>query len=331
MSESAIWYDGRSEEGEDDESDSDSTDSSDEFFFSTMPRIGYTTLPFVASPRLGTGMGVLSMSGDAHGVMSKMFDAREDERRITAKGLRASRGDAERAIAAKGAQWAALRETQYRVTAERAADVLRGFGQEWIVFQFGTAVSLMDGSSPLRSFEEIAEAYHDYPFRRVLDDPHAGVMECCLRTMALSDPTVREKASRGVKQLLHDGYPTPGSNGDRYVFVPRRDVGVVWVIDEHETLASHKTRPSSDEVRALLGYTLTDATSKKIPTIDDPTFDERLKRGPLTIAILDEASAPDRVAAYRVASDQGMENRRLDYMFPVPIALISVDGKTTLF
>ena len=112
--------------------------------------------------------------------------------------------------------------------------------------------------------------------------------------------------------------------------MPRRDTGFVWVVDDGRALGEFRTRDSTAEERSLIANA---ESAEAIPTIDDPSMDAYLVQSPLTIAMLDLSKTPtvSRSDVYRGASEHGIENRRLDYMFPLPVALISPDGSIEIF
>lgn len=289
--------------------------------------LGCTILPFINSPNFGSGLGVLSMAQTPTGILSRVFGSQSFEN-VTESGLLNHRGEAEDDISSGEAEWRKLMRGESRDRTQRIAGIVRGLKREWMIFMHGTAVPLDPNVSTIASFKQFAGAFCGYPFHRVLEDPHKELMKCCLRTKAIFSDELRDKAFKAVRQLLNAGYPMPGCS-DRYIFMPQDDVGVVWVVDDNIALGNctYKRRDSTTEERSLVSGAFSESADR-IPTIDDPTIDSRLARSPLTIVFLDLSKTPSvrRSDIYYGASEHGIEKRRLDYMFPLPIAWISSEG-----
>lgn len=246
-------------------------------------------LPFIASRRLGTGVGVISTSPDVHSVISGMFGRNVGGKRVSSQKMLAHLKNCEKALAAQEELNAKTRETIHRPTVLRIAEVLSGFGEEWIILQHGTAITNIGVAPAINTPEKFADAFEcDYPFHRFNDDPHEGLMRCFLRIQSIRDQNLRETASQAISQLLLDGYPLPGRNADRYAFLPRPDIGVVWMADQNMLLGhnEYKLRKSTAEERQCLADVGRTDFVTKIPTYDDPSIDQRISTSPLTVMVL---------------------------------------------
>jgi hypothetical protein len=285
-------------------------------------------LPFIKSPHFGAGLGVFSLSPDPVRVISHVIGQGCDGDQLSVWKLYAAQETAERTIAEGEAKRQELRRGTYSAIACRIAEIVRGLWREWVLFSNGTIVLLRPDVTPIESPKQFTAAFGRYPFHRLRDDPHRDLMYCFLRTKAIADDDLRTKAFRAAHQLLNAGYPMPGCS-DRYIFMPRHDTGIVWVVDDKPALGAYRMRASAADERDLLAN-----RTCTIPTIDDPAIDARLIQSPLTMAWLDLSKIPPTVTRseiYHAASDHGIENRRLDFMFPLPIALIYADGKVEIF
>jgi len=292
------------------------------------------SLPFIRSACFGLGVGVISTSPDVSAVLGGVFGlGKGDEAVISSAEL-----EQHRSAAAKKADAAQPVKSVDGIPGVAAfAEMVRLERCEWVVYQQGTAVRLAGGVEPIRSLDEFAASFGSYyPFHRVKQGLHENLMTCWL----LHERLAKEKALRATRSLLAAGYPVPGVSADHYTFV-KGAMSVTWVVDEKKApLGDYLgSRWASREEMALLGITSGPAVGEYeageqvgIRTIvEEPRVDKQLLKGPLTIAVLDlPPQRPTEEQIYRSSAAHGIENRRLDYMFPVPVAVISPEGKIAL-
>lgn len=307
------------------------------YAISMEPVIGLTMLPHVLSSKFGLGIGVLSTGQSASDAMASAFGHKRNRNTVSVPGLVAKLPLAEKMLQEE-------REQKGKTSAigcefaTKFADLLRGTNCEWVVFDSGTAVPLNDASvKPIHTIAEFAHAFRAYPFHRFRSDPSDMLAKCFLHGSRIEPVEARIKASRATRILLDAGYPMPGCNADRYVFLPHQDMALVWMVDDPLVLSEYARRQATPEESALMAREHDPDYAKSIPTIVDEQFEEHMLRSPLTLVLLNHVIhanliPPDnRMALYHAGSDCGAEGRRLDFMLPTPVALVSTTGQVTMF
>jgi len=284
---------------------------------------GGLSLPFIASSRFGLGMGAISTSGDPFTVLSGAFG--QHSKKISKQKLEASYTAILATPSAYSSPFDNKKKPTFPCVAEFAS-LVKDLHHEWVLYENGTAVPLNPEFEPIHSIEEFAACFCDYPFHRVKFELY---QELASRYIALENlpPEVKEKASKATRQLLEDGYPVPGVNSDRYMFL-RGNMGLTWLVDDMEELANYECRRTTDDELAQGGLD----KGHVIWTVADPQIEEHLTSQPLTITSLTEPTPrPPPGDYYRCVMSAGVEDRRLDYMLPKVIGALSTEGNLTMF
>lgn len=309
-------------------------------------------LPFIQSPTLGVGIGMISTSpfteksifGGQRGTSIHIGKFTNQNRENIHQNEIITRhkdnpGEMERTFAA----------IVKNLTLEIRNKTIHG----WIGFSNGTFVPILHSLSMIKNEASFVRTLYDYPMHRIrkIKDSYRNLLACYIR--ANKSPMKCDIFRAMVLLLGVFGYPYPGT-GFRWTF--KLQTGLDRVSNVSPDQRSDCASSSQAEQSELMGLTWIiqsdiDPTNvettyipeiakeycpdaeMQIPTISNPIIDELIFVAPVTLSCIknttQSSSIPIREAIHQLDT-VGIEARRLDYMFPIATSHIALDGTITM-